>query len=302
MGDRTTLSVQRWSKYGKSRLYVNTDDGRRVGWVDLDTGVRTVEQAELAEEFAAAVAPHLGHSPRVPVEAMLPAPVSPPQVAVQSRPAETEGWEDLALRRPGQGVREEAQAQLAAMRGRSRVGAFVNRALDVKTEERAFRVGADGEETVGARLERLVDRGWHVLHSVPVGTRGSDIDHVLIGPGGVYTVNTKNHPGKSIWVGKHAIKVDGFSQPYLRNSRFEADRAARLLATHFGAAVPVRAVLVILTGTLVPNITYKQQPDDVSVLDRMDIPRVFKRAPERLTPAEVQRLYDIARRSTAWIG
>lgn len=29
------LVVKRWRRYGKDRLYVNTDDGRRVGWVDL---------------------------------------------------------------------------------------------------------------------------------------------------------------------------------------------------------------------------------------------------------------------------
>lgn len=49
----------------------------------------------------------------------------------------------------------------------------------------------------------------------------------------------------------------------------------------------VRPVLVFLTGSLIPNVTIKEQPDHVFVYDRMDIPRVFTRAPQRLTPEQV---------------
>jgi hypothetical protein len=72
------------------------------------------------------------------------------------------------------------------------------RALDINSDERAWRVGAKAEESIGSRLDKLVEHGWHVLHAVPIGSKGSDIDHLLIGPGGVWTVNTKNHPGKRI--------------------------------------------------------------------------------------------------------
>jgi hypothetical protein len=201
---------------------------------------------------------------------------------------------------PGQAARERAQAELAAQRDRSRVLSFIVRAVDAKTDERNWRVGADGEETVGARLEKLRKHGWHVLHAVPVGERDSDIDHVVIGHGGVYTLNTKNHKGKSVRVGRHAVWVDGHQQPYLRNSRFEADRASRLLSQACGFAVIARAALVFLTGTLIPDVTIKQQPDDVLILDRMDIPGTFKRAPKRLTPQQVDGIFEQARRSTTW--
>ena len=46
--------------------------------------------------------------------------------------------------------------------------------------------GALGEMAVGRVLERL-DPEWKILHAVPVGTGASDIDHVLIGPAGVFT-------------------------------------------------------------------------------------------------------------------
>jgi hypothetical protein len=53
--------------------------------------------------------------------------------------------------------------------------------------------GAAGEEQVGELLDRLRGRGWEVLHDLSLG-RGN-VDHVLIGPGGVFTVETKSHAG-----------------------------------------------------------------------------------------------------------
>jgi Nuclease-related domain len=52
--------------------------------------------------------------------------------------------------------------------------------------------GAQGERHVGAILEDL-GPDWHALHDVSLG-RGN-IDHVLVGPGGTFTVETKSHRG-----------------------------------------------------------------------------------------------------------
>jgi len=53
--------------------------------------------------------------------------------------------------------------------------------------------GAAGEEHVGALLEQLSDCGWQVIHDASLG-RGN-VDHILIGPAGVFTLETKSHPG-----------------------------------------------------------------------------------------------------------
>jgi len=57
-----------------------------------------------------------------------------------------------------------------------------------------------GRFTTASGWERLLRRSprWRVLHSVPLrdarGAVRGDIDHVLIGPPGVVTINTKHHP------------------------------------------------------------------------------------------------------------
>ncbi len=53
--------------------------------------------------------------------------------------------------------------------------------------------GATGEEQVGGLLDQMSDHGWRVIHDASLG-RGN-VDHILIGPPGVFTIETKSHPG-----------------------------------------------------------------------------------------------------------
>ena len=54
---------------------------------------------------------------------------------------------------------------------------------------RALRQGIIGERAVGQFLERLREQGYHVYHDI-VGSN-FNIDHVLIGPAGIFTIETK---------------------------------------------------------------------------------------------------------------
>ena len=53
--------------------------------------------------------------------------------------------------------------------------------------------GASGEERVGGLLEELPGERWHVIHDASLGN--GNVDHILIGPPGIFTVETKSHPG-----------------------------------------------------------------------------------------------------------
>src|ERR1700722_7836399 len=53
--------------------------------------------------------------------------------------------------------------------------------------------GAQGEEHVGGLLNELTDQGWRVIHDASLGH--GNVDHILVGPAGVFTIETKSHPG-----------------------------------------------------------------------------------------------------------
>ena len=53
--------------------------------------------------------------------------------------------------------------------------------------------GARGEEHVGALLDELAEGGWRVIHDATFGH--GNVDHILVGPQGVFTIETKSHPG-----------------------------------------------------------------------------------------------------------
>jgi hypothetical protein len=54
--------------------------------------------------------------------------------------------------------------------------------------------GALGEEHVGAIIDSLRSDGWLAIHDASTG-RGN-IDHILVGPGGLVRVETKSHRGR----------------------------------------------------------------------------------------------------------
>lgn len=67
---------------------------------------------------------------------------------------------------------------------------------ELEAAERALHrwsTGAEGERQVAEALSRLTPAGWHVLHDVHwPGRRRANLDHVLVGPGGVVVVDAKN--------------------------------------------------------------------------------------------------------------
>lgn len=304
------LRVKRWRRYGHDRLYVNDADGTRVGWVDLRTGETVIEAEEQREAVEAAVheyraaddesgqATEQPHPDSGTEETTSPTtsanPPSGPTPPSDPEPYVIQvDWHDLGHRQAGQAVREQA----VAARQTAPIKTLAARVLGVHTDERAWRIGAKGEEKVAARLDRLPD-GWHVLHAIPVGDRGADIDHLAIGPAGVFTINAKHHPDARVWVGGNTFMVNGHRQPYVRNARHEAARASKLLSAATGHDVAATGVIAVVGAH--KGIDVKTQPDDVHVTARKHLTRWLTRLPTSLTDAEVGRIHAAARRSDTW--
>jgi len=206
--------------------------------------------------------------------------------------AETSSMDDLAVRRPGQGVSEKAEELRRAEPFRS----AVRRVLGITAGDGTYRKGGKGEMLVAKRLVKL-SAEWRVLHSIPVGDKGTDIDHVVIGPGGVFSLNTKNHSGQRVWVHTHAFKVNGSPHnDYLRASRAEARKASRLLSAASGLAVEVIGVVVVVADCL----DIKGMPLDTPVVARKKIVDWLRSQPICLSSAQIESIYAAARQTTTW--
>jgi nuclease-like protein len=53
----------------------------------------------------------------------------------------------------------------------------------------AFELGA-----IGAICAELQTNGWHAIHDVSLGH--GNVDHILVGPGDIFTIETKSHRGR----------------------------------------------------------------------------------------------------------
>jgi hypothetical protein len=198
---------------------------------------------------------------------------------------------DLARNRPGDAVRRKIrELQPNALR----------RVVDRWSRDSEIRSWADGlvgERVTGRRLDRLRRHGWFTLHAVQWAS-GADIDHLAIGPAGVFTINSKRHKGKVVWYGDYAITVNGASTRHIAASRTEARRASRALSRHCGFAVPVRPVISVVDAA---KVTVKSAAPPVLVLPAGDLDRVLSGLTSTLTHDQVVRIYEVARDPRTWL-
>ncbi|MCR6492457.1 nuclease-related domain-containing protein [Cellulomonas sp. P24] len=303
------FEIRNWRRYGKDRTYViDTGTGVQIGYRDNLSGALIPADpttAQILSRWAALADAGFAFAEAVPVVVDAASAEQPSAPTAPSGLAEGPGAfarfadEDLSARRPGYAARARAREELEARRAEvGKVRTWLGRLVDAHTDERAWRIGADAEESIGEELERLITHGWRVLHSVPVGAGDSDIDHVLIGPPGVLTVNSKHHPGANVWVVPKQIRVNNQPVPYLRNSRHEAARAAKLLTAAAGFPVPATAVLIFRLGS--GSLTIREHPGDVLVYRATKAFTALRNLPPRLTVAQVGALYEAARWHSTW--
>lgn len=318
----TFVKVTRWTRFGNDRLYVQADDGVELGWWDLQTGrahpgcAGTVEllshvaadwkarqrnppQTQSPKSSSTRPGPPQQSGPDFAQPAGTPR-ITPPTPA--SAHAET-NWppptgrpiRDLAQNAPGANL----YGQVAAARAAGENPTLLRRVFFGKNAYSTWERGLIGEQLVEAELRKLAmkDHRWGYLNSIPVGENGADIDHLVVGPAGVFTINAKYHLRANIWVAGNTFMVNGARYPYIRNARYEAKRASKHLTQALGVPVGILGLVVPVGAN---NFTIREQPDGVHVINRARLVAFLQRLPEILTNHQVHHLLSIARVSTTW--
>ena len=122
---------------------------------------------------------------------------------------------------------------------------------------RAWRRGAQGERVIADVLESELPDEFHVFNDVRLPGRTANIDHLVVGPSGVFVLNTKNSRGivgwnedaKTLHWNGAPVKWDWV--PSIQNAAIDVEKK---LYTLLNRNVSVRPVLVFPLAKVLPKI------------------------------------------------
>jgi len=156
---------------------------------------------------------------------------------------------------------------------------------------RRLRLGHEAELAVGQELNDLARLGYRAFHDLSFDDGRHNVDHVLVGPGGVFLLETKGREGKgsrALLYNGEALEFPGWEErkPLLQAVSL-ASRVQGWLSFAVGETVRVQAVLVL------PGWSVVRVPGEgIPVLGGGEIGAFFSAlAPEtRLSGAQIERI------------
>jgi hypothetical protein len=160
---------------------------------------------------------------------------------------------------------------------------------------RNLRLGLEAECAVGEELNLLMKEGFSVFHDIP-GDKKFNIDHVVVGPTGIFAVETKGRAKLAAKGDKSAYTVelrdgqlqfpDWTTAEPLEQARRNADWVRKWLSSAVGEAVSVKPV-VVLPGWFVEL----KGKSDVAVLSGKQCTSYFPKAkPGAISPKLAQQI------------
>lgn len=76
------------------------------------------------------------------------------------------------------------------------IGGLILTLSDEPRSARSWDIGSVGEQQLGAQLNAFRDRGFGVLHDRQIPGSKANIDHLVVGPAGVFVIDAKRYTGK----------------------------------------------------------------------------------------------------------
>jgi hypothetical protein len=157
----------------------------------------------------------------------------------------------------------------------------------------AWEAGAAGERATGAVLAGLDPSLWSVLHDVRwPGRSRANIDHIAIGPGGVFVIDSKH------WSGTVAVKDGVLRQNgYSREKEVVGAAEAAIAVLEHKPDVPVQPVIC-----LVRDEPFSGWVRDVMLCSTANLTTMLTTRPPALSPDDVRRVSDQLRKVLQTVG
>jgi hypothetical protein len=162
--------------------------------------------------------------------------------------------------------------------------AYSKRAVDARR-------GAVAEEAVGNLLGELPE-GFFVVHDI-ISKRGN-IDHIVISPKGILTVETKSHKGVVSCEGE-MLKRDGqpFEKDFIKQAWSQAFSIRDLLTSH-GITVPKPHPVLLFPNA---DVQVRKQVRGVEIISRRYLPVYLKHLQTSMTAKEAEKIFEILKLS-----
>lgn len=151
------------------------------------------------------------------------------------------------------GSTPEREATLLLAAGAAALQCWVLwRLWSVLRRARQLRYGHEAELMAGQELSGLGGHGYRVFHDVPLGERASKVDHVLVGPAGVFAVQTETRAARGD-EREREVTYDGESLRFaqrretapLEQAIAQAGLVHEWLTFEVGEWLPVQPVVVL---------------------------------------------------------
>lgn len=143
------------------------------------------------------------------------------------------------------------------------LGAYV-----ISPEGKAWYKGIKGERQMARRLHQLREKGYLVLHAVPLANEDKDVDHLIVSPtGAVYSIDSQNLWKKTVWVSGARFHITGVNQELI----FENEKRARLVADRLEDLTEEPTVTPIISVINASKLTVAKQPSIVRVIEGSNI-------------------------------
>ncbi|TDD46730.1 NERD domain-containing protein [Nonomuraea terrae] len=158
----------------------------------------------------------------------------------------------------------------------------------------AWRRTSVAERRTEGQLRKLERNGYRTLHARAIPGSEAQIDHLVVGPTGVYAVDSEKWDRRlpvRVQMGKKLFHGPFDKKERLTEARWEATQASELISKAFGREITVVPSLAIY-GPPVPWKIMTIRGVDVYQGDRAR--RWITKRERALTDAEIDRIYDIA--------